>query len=284
MPSKGIIPAYAGSTRGRAFYICDASRIIPAYAGSTRQERRPPRAAGDHPRVRGEHSLEWPGPLPLPGSSPRTRGARRRWHDGFIHGGIIPAYAGSTLAAFVISRWRWDHPRVRGEHPKGRANSCARWGSSPRTRGAPSETPRLCGASGIIPAYAGSTLYQVGESRLLQDHPRVRGEHVELIEDALLPAGSSPRTRGARSAPTTWKPSSGIIPAYAGSTAIHVGYGLAPWDHPRVRGEHVSVVLFAGLILGSSPRTRGAREGLTSRRFAPRDHPRVRGEHLWVRG
>ena len=72
---RGIIPAYAGSTRLRAF-------------ADTRRR--------DHPRIRGEHVQPTTREGIGQGSSPHTRGARRgrcraRWRRG-----IIPAYAGST--------------------------------------------------------------------------------------------------------------------------------------------------------------------------------------------
>ena len=52
--------------------------IIPACAGST---RRPPNAGipdGDHPRMRGEHSLYGVENAKIEGSSPHARGARSR--------------------------------------------------------------------------------------------------------------------------------------------------------------------------------------------------------------
>ena len=91
----------------------------------------------------------------------------------------------------------------------------------------------------------------------------------------------------------------GIIPAYAGSTRRGARRRSPGWDHPRVCGEHTSTLSAWTIVLGSSPRMRGARTpqrdarrrpriipayaGSTSRparrRTAPRDHPRVCGEH-----
>ena len=71
------------------------------------------------------------------------------------------------------------------------------------------------------------------------------------------------------------------------------------WDHPRVRGEHVTPDVLITPVMGSSPRARGARRMTRVRRrsagiipacagsTAPRadrvlmswDYPRVRGEH-----
>ena len=131
------------------------------------------------------------------------------------------------------------------------------------------------------------------------DHPRIRGEH--LPRDLGYPRydGSSPHTRGAREIFAAHCASYGIIPAYAGSTAVASPGISSSWDHPRIRGEH-----FAGLARdahhgGSSPHTRGAHpkaeRGLHRERIIPAyagstapcrqfltastDHPRIRGEH-----
>ena len=111
--------------------------------------------------------------------------------------------------------------------------------------------------------------------------------------------GSSPRMRGAHPDPVRCRAALGIIPAYAGSTATRSTSCPTAWDHPRVCGEHTSTLSAWTIVLGSSPRMRGARTpqrdarrrpriipayaGSTSRparrRTAPRDHPRVCGEH-----
>ena len=195
-----------------------------------------------------------------------------------------------------------DHPRIRGEH-------C----HHPRAHVAP---------VGIIPAYAGSTSVQrrgryqtkgssphtrgalstlIRRSTTERDHPRIRGEHMEN-------AIRSPINRG-------------IIPAYAGSTSTCRLSTLSIWgssphtrgalyyctstafvtqDHPRIRGEHRTLLVVLGrvtgiipayagstvglngkrlLYKGSSPHTRGARDGNHARDYNVRDHPRIRGEH-----
>ena len=71
-------------------------RIIPAYAGSTSGRAQHKTIAWDHPRVCGEHPTldEFIGLCR--GSSPRMRGARLGPGRRPVPGGIIPAYAGST--------------------------------------------------------------------------------------------------------------------------------------------------------------------------------------------
>ena len=70
--------------------------IIPACAGSTTFMRRAARVTGDHPRVRGEHSVPRDVARLSGGSSPRARGALSCSAGGTALMRIIPACAGST--------------------------------------------------------------------------------------------------------------------------------------------------------------------------------------------
>ena len=152
-------------------------------------------------------------------------------------------------------------------------------GSSPHTRGAQILGDDLRMYLGIIPAYAGSTKLNRLKKQGVEDHPRIRGEHMSHPLEGLNKAG--------------------IIPAYAGSTSRHAGRECRCPDHPRIRGEHSAVIVVKDLHAGSSPHTRGARRldtqhhhririipayagSTTRRRRRDRisgDHPRIRGEH-----
>jgi len=127
----------------------------------------------------------------------------------------------------------------------------------------------------------------------------VRGEHRWVSQPARPFLGSSPRARGAQETTFTNAAAEGIIPACAGSTLPGAPSPDRMGDHPRVRGEHLSVLSLAAAPRGSSPRARGAPHvdpgpatsagiipacaGSTSATVPPRrhtgDHPRVRGEH-----
>ena len=192
MPSFGIIPAYAGSTyqlyhynrlaedhprlRGEhlVVYLCLylLIGIIPAYAGSTRWRPTSCRSCQDHPRLRGEHMEALFGEATAKGSSPLTRGAQSTNHMCLQPNGIIPAYAGSTSASSPPSSSRPDHPRLRGEHWMYVDEPSGQSGSSPLTRGAPYLRTALSCASGIIPAYAGSTSRWRAHPKPFMDHPR----------------------------------------------------------------------------------------------------------------
>ncbi len=172
-------------------------------------------------------------------------------------------------------------------------------GSSPHTRGAHGRDIALDHRGGIIPAYAGSTGVHDAVGGLLGDHPRIRGEHG--LSDCIIERreGSSPHTRGAHNLRNVHCRTSGIIPAYAGSTSTCINSPFILRDHPRIRGEHTAVSAGGSRVWGSSPHTRGAPPPphfqLTYRGIIPayagstridsdlwllqRDHPRIRGEH-----
>ena len=94
----------------------------------------------------------------LIGSSPHTRGAPPPAVESHLHGGIIPAYAGSTKSRNTGHSRASDHPRIRGEHFAAAGSNFFPAGSSPHTRGARGDSRRQVVGGGIIPAYAGSTV------------------------------------------------------------------------------------------------------------------------------
>ena len=212
--------------------------IIPAYAGSTCKPLSCTLAPRDHPRIRGEHCEEVAKDCGAAGSSPHTRGALLSEHDIAYYTGIIPAYVGSTRQARTPAARRRDHPRIRGEHSTTSRLISANSGSSPHTRGAPAARISAARASGIIPAYAGSTRRHNTPERIGRDHPRIRGEHPVDGVDAHGRGGSSPHTRGARIPLHVDDRRIGIIPAYAGSTGSITTRATFQRDHPRIRGEH----------------------------------------------
>ena len=173
----------------------------------------------------------------------------------------IPAYAGSTSPAPAGQGPAPDHPRIRGEHRSTAGTTASRRGSSPHTRGALGILLAIFIQLGIIPAYAGSTQAPARIPHLVQDHPRIRGEHVPAVLPCCCGAGSSPHTRGARRRRRTTGISQRIIPAYAGSTPACPSPSGAGRDHPRIRGEHGMRGAAAGAAAGSSPHTRGAHVG-----------------------
>ena len=92
------------------------------------------------------------------GSSPLTRGKLVLPTLTLVDVGLIPAHAGKTPFADVMSITNRAHPRSRGENYQVRR--CPTWkdGSSPLTRGKRDLVQEGRAVLGLIPAHAGKTL------------------------------------------------------------------------------------------------------------------------------
>ena len=135
------------------------------------------------------------------GSSPHVRGAHPAATSQIAGQGIIPACAGSTTVENEPTQESRDHPRMCGEHRAGDVPSRTAWGSSPHVRGAHELPVVLPEALGIIPACAGSTKDEVLADCIVRDHPRMCGEHCDVLRGLREREGSSPHVRGA---PAAW--------------------------------------------------------------------------------
>ena len=186
----------------------------------------------------GEHWSQCRVCAPVEGSSPHVRGALVSSFIKTIQCGIIPACAGSTLGMGNWCRFRWDHPRMCGEHAETWIQSSLPQGSSPHVRGAQPVVRAEHIVGGIIPACAGSTPRNLLLVSAPWDHPRMCGEH------------ATPRT--------DTPDSTGIIPACAGSTSVCFLGKFLVGDHPRMCGEHFNCEEVALMRVGSSPHVRGA--------------------------
>ena len=173
---KGSSPHARGTPR----LVIDqgvSDRIIPACAGNTKPHRRSPAPTPDHPRMRGEHIRIGTVILRDEGSSPHARGTpaiKAAIKDGR---GIIPACAGNTSGRWHGNVYRWDHPRMRGEHSIAFLTICVIAGLSPHARGTPGLIDEGYTGSRIIPACAGNTSSVFSTGLSSGDHPRMRGEH-----------------------------------------------------------------------------------------------------------
>ena len=130
-------------------------------------------------------------------------------------------------------------------------------GSSPLTRGKPTDTKNGIRPFGLIPAHAGKTIYVDWATLSQAAHPRSRGENADLRHRHFNGDGSSPLTRGKLVmvvGPFGW---SGLIPAHAGKTILNEEQPLPPRAHPRSRGENGGRVAGLRGVRGSSPLTRG---------------------------
>ena len=171
------------------------------------------------------------------GSSPRGRGKRFPGGELATMVGLIPAWAGKTLSAWL--------QMVSG------------LGSSPRGRGKPDSVAELAQRIGLIPAWAGKTRRGRGCAPGLQAHPRVGGENRRSSVGLPPRSGSSPRGRGKRADATIVYPEWGLIPAWAGKTWWRRACWRPVPAHPRVGGENACGLGLRSWLRGSSPRGRG---------------------------
>ena len=173
--SVGLIPTYAGNTGLGANHVCM------------------PRA---HPHVCGEHGLFTPNVQCYAGSSPRMRGTRR-WQGGHQRlGGLIPTYAGNTMPLTRPMSTIWAHPHVCREHRAMELKLRLAEGSSPRMRGTRETRGGGARPPGLIPTYAGNTLFKSNGVTMNRAHPHVCGEHFFFASVIQVYGGSSPRMRG----------------------------------------------------------------------------------------
>ena len=153
------------------------ARLIPARAGKTycrinclRTRRAHPRACGENVGGPGEHGENV-------GSSPRVRGKREGHLLAADADGLIPARAGKTAAAPIVSSHCAAHPRACGENTARARQGTSVLGSSPRVRGKHGREPADRRRPGLIPARAGKTEGEHHAAVLEQAHPRACGEN-----------------------------------------------------------------------------------------------------------
>ena len=247
----------------------------------------------------GEHVHFEPATMTILGSSPHVWGTLRAGHPRRRGFRFIPACAGNTGPVSAQTARRSVHPRMCGEHPVTTPANCENTGSSPHVRGTRRADRRHRRHDRFIPACAGNTPARRRGLPGRSVHPRMCGEHFDVVQmeqdldDSSLhvrgtPGDGGPAALGVR-----------FIPACAGNTE---GFELCRYlhpVHPRMCGEHVEAGAVLGASTGSSPHVRGtlagagtviehgrfipACAGNTSRRprrrLAAPVHPRMCGEH-----
>ena len=225
-------PAYGrrdgSSPRGRGKQshmstILPPPRLIPAWAGKTGNPRPRARAAPAHPRVGGENSTSTAFAAAGAGSSPRGRGKRFHEPVRVRFRGLIPAWAGKTPEPRRQRDPGPAHPRVGGENA---LRDCVRLqssGSSPRGRGKQLATELRWKRERLIPAWAGKTPGKWATTEPHTAHPRVGGENAARTASSSALHGSSPRGRGKQYRRVLRGNVDGLIPAWAGKTAVSTG-------------------------------------------------------------
>ena len=251
----------------------------------------------------GEHSLAVRVSTAALGSPPHGRGAPGdpRHPPGLPR--LTPAWAGSTAGCGRCPRATQAHPRMGGEHQPSPLTRRGTSGSPPHGRGARRWSGWGGRGFGLTPAWAGSTADWTADWPVAWAHPRMGGEHNELMSESNSTEGSPPHGRGAQRQRRAGLESDRLTPAWAGSTEPSRVNCNTRRAHPRMGGEHPRVVAWVARVGGSPPHGRGARydgppvggeDGLTpawagsttwanEMRASFGAHPRMGGEHQAVR-
>ena len=216
---------------------CSKFGITPAWAGKSLFPAGNALCPWDHPRVGGEKSLILATRTALMGSPPRGRGKGDTNYKIPRFFGITPAWAGKSFCRHSHVIQNADHPRVGGEKTKGGGPEKSGLGSPPRGRGKVGHSVISTISSGITPAWAGKSLFDMVINSLLEDHPRVGGEKPMSLRAALAPPGSPPRGRGKEEDESFAAHAARITPAWAGKRSLRLRHRCPGRDHPRVGGE-----------------------------------------------
>ena len=173
---------------------------------------------------------------------------------------------------------------MRGEYTKTVTATSLIRGSSPRARGAPSESMGHDVRIRFIPASAGNTpLSNLRRSRR-PVHPRVRRKHDNLIAADIDRRGSSPRARGTHRELQAGIFTNRFIPACAGNTRCWAGSRGTRAVHPRRCGEHDLHPTRIEQLAGLSPHARGTLHRRARIRFGSRFIPTCAGNTFDVNG
>ena len=231
--------------------------LIPAHAGKTAAFAAAIKQMRAHPRSRGENTQRRRWNAVHVGSSPLTRGKHIAIVELAPDRGLIPAHAGKTRRPRRRGKFRWAHPRSRGENSPLHLTPSEIQGSSPLTRGKRRLRRGRAQRHGLIPAHAGKTHPTRHQRRTAWAHPRSRGENDLFLVSKEDTPGSSPLTRGKRTRRPALMRQDGLIPAHAGKTSTYASHSSGHRAHPRSRGENADALAHAGGGEGSSPLTRG---------------------------
>ena len=171
--------------------------------------------------------------------------------------GITPACAGNRGRDSTDKPVSRDHPRLRGEQSAEAAQGDISKGSPPLARGTAFLSTVFGFVDRITPACAGNRYSTVLRCRITWDHPRLRGEQMNLQTKGENIQGSPPLARGTATIPCYTSVCAGITPACAGNRLRGVAVKGAERDHPRLRGEQSYSNGKQFNVEGSPPLARG---------------------------
>ena len=169
----------------------------------------------------------------------------------------IPTCVGKTPRKAAPSRFRSEHPHVRGENTAGMYSNVTKSGTSPRAWGKREESSVPCVITRNIPTCVGKTCPLLLLHVITTEHPHVRGENFSGPVSALPLFGTSPRAWGKLRLKRKLSECRRNIPTCVGKTILRHITDLTKPEHPHVRGENCKSSGGWGSTPGTSPRAWG---------------------------
>ena len=167
---------------------------------------------------------------------------------------------------------------MRGEQTIKQGQQARREGSPPLARGTAYFSASAISSQRITPACAGNSFMAFSFSFLFWDHPRLRGEQLNLYNILPPRLGSPPLARGTGAHLAYFSASARITPACAGNSGCSADVTPGRWDHPRLRGEQFADCITVILVPGSPPLARGTASRCAVTLIGVGITPRLRGE------
>ena len=130
-------------------------------------------------------------------------------------------------------------------------------GSPPLARGTDEFADQRRKHTRITPACAGNRQSARWCTLRRKDHPRLRGEQCLNNSMTMAMVGSPPLARGTERGRAIKSCRKGITPACAGNRFFYLCSLCGGWDHPRLRGEQLSLRDKTIWSRGSPPLARG---------------------------
>ena len=172
------------------------ARTIPTCVGTTLVVFLAVAGTADHPHVRGDNSIRLSVVLVIVGPSPRAWGQHLPCPAVKESPRTIPTCVGTTGFHGTASRWRADHPHVRGDNFSAHAFTALTTGPSPRAWGQRPRCPSPGAGRRTIPTCVGTTFATSCNRYSPSDHPHVRGDNGASTSRKPVHGGPSPRAWG----------------------------------------------------------------------------------------
>ncbi len=171
-------------------------------------------------------------------------------------------------------------PRARGDRPRSRCAALIGLGTTPRTRGSTLAAKKVASASPDYPAHAGIDPGRLLPRQRVTRLPRARGDRPDDVRCGYECPSTTPRTRGSTRGGDGGEAQGRDYPAHAGIDRPLRATDLRSSRLPRARGDRPGDFKMKYQIEKTTPRTRGSTPASLARASSASDYPAHAGIDL----